>query len=222
MSEISEPPRGNVGVLCTSLCSLHNVLLYLHICTHTHTHSCVCPYKCAIEDTAMKDERGDDVSDNESNEWEVGRELMRSSCAKMCSPFHRSLDIYLCTLYVGSASFPWQRARFVCRYWPSYFITRFRVQEKVCCFRFEYFHAQFPLFRPHECSSMHESFAMITSFTKCNKYDRIRRIRTVYTMMYQLKVTSRNKTVLFLPSFFVEIVLGYFHLFDNFLYIIHD
>ncbi|KYQ46443.1 hypothetical protein ALC60_14539 [Trachymyrmex zeteki] len=29
-----------------------------------------------IEDAAMKDERGDDVPDNESNEWEVGRERM--------------------------------------------------------------------------------------------------------------------------------------------------
>ncbi|XP_039307553.1 uncharacterized protein LOC113003147 [Solenopsis invicta] len=27
-----------------------------------------------IEDAAMKDERGDDAPDNESNEWEVGRE----------------------------------------------------------------------------------------------------------------------------------------------------
>lgn len=39
-----------------------------------------------IEDAAMKDERGDDVPDNESNEWEVGRERM---CAlprtEMCS-----------------------------------------------------------------------------------------------------------------------------------------
>jgi len=29
-----------------------------------------------IEDVAMKDERGDDVPDNESNEWEVGRKRM--------------------------------------------------------------------------------------------------------------------------------------------------
>lgn len=34
---------------------------------------------CMIENAAMKDERGDDVPDNESNEWEVGRELMCSS-----------------------------------------------------------------------------------------------------------------------------------------------
>jgi len=32
----------------------------------------------AIEDAAMKDERGDDVPDNESDEWEVGRESLRA------------------------------------------------------------------------------------------------------------------------------------------------
>lgn len=77
-SEISELPRGNVGVLCTALCSLHNVLLYFCTCTlvYSHTHS-IGPY--VIKDTAVRDERGDDVPDNESNEWEVGRELMCSS-----------------------------------------------------------------------------------------------------------------------------------------------
>jgi len=39
-----------------------------------------------IEDAAMKDERGDDVPDNESDEWEVGRESLRAlPGAEMCS-----------------------------------------------------------------------------------------------------------------------------------------
>lgn len=34
----------------------------------------------------MKDERGDDVPDNESNEWEVGRELICAlPRAEMCT-----------------------------------------------------------------------------------------------------------------------------------------
>lgn len=79
----------------------------------------------------MKDERGDDVPDNESNEWEVGRELMCSSESRnVYVAFHRSLDIYLCTytLYVRvSTDFA-----LMYRYWfpprfPSlYFITRAR------------------------------------------------------------------------------------------------
>lgn len=41
-----------------------------------------------IEDAAMKDERGDDVLDNESNEWEVGRECMDAlPKAEMYSPY---------------------------------------------------------------------------------------------------------------------------------------
>lgn len=44
---------------------------FVYICArHTHTLSRM------IEDAAMKDERGDDVPDNESNEWEVGRERL--------------------------------------------------------------------------------------------------------------------------------------------------
>lgn len=59
-----------------------------------------------IEDAAMKDERGDDMPDNESNEWEVGQELICSSqsrdvCLLRARVSHRSFDIYLCTLYAG-------------------------------------------------------------------------------------------------------------------------
>jgi len=55
--------------------------------THIYIYICTDTLSLMIEDAAMKDERGDDVPDNESNEWEVGRERM---CAlprtEMCSP----------------------------------------------------------------------------------------------------------------------------------------
>ncbi|EFN64365.1 hypothetical protein EAG_08071 [Camponotus floridanus] len=55
-----------------------------------------------IEDAAMKDERGDDMPDNESNEWEVGQVLMCSSQSRdVFAVSHKSFDIYLCTLHAG-------------------------------------------------------------------------------------------------------------------------
>lgn len=75
MSEISGNIAETVGVLYGDPLFLHNVLLYLciyiYICAHGR-----CTLSRMIEDAAMKDERGDDVPDNESNEWEVGRERM--------------------------------------------------------------------------------------------------------------------------------------------------
>lgn len=54
-----------------------------------------------IEDAAMRDERGDDVPDNESNEWEVERELVCSSRSRYVlavsstrARARNSLDIY--------------------------------------------------------------------------------------------------------------------------------
>jgi len=62
---------------------LHNVLLYLRIYVYAQTYTLA----YMIEDAAMEDEREDDVPDNESNEWEVGRQCI---CAlpgvEMCSP----------------------------------------------------------------------------------------------------------------------------------------
>ena len=69
MSEIS----GNivdttVSVLWAVPLFLYTVPVRIHIYVQIHS--------LMIEDAAMKDERGDDVPDNESNEWEVGRERM--------------------------------------------------------------------------------------------------------------------------------------------------
>lgn len=138
----------------------------------------------------MKDERGDDVPDNESNEWEVGRELMCSSRGDVfaVSQELRYLPMYVICRWCGLFS----TARFVCRYWPSYFIARSRVQEKVCCFRFKYFHAE-SSDRMHERCSLHGSFATIKPFAKCNKCGRPRRKCSTYTRQdVSLKVTPQD------------------------------
>lgn len=54
-----------------------------------------------IEDAAMKDERGDDMPDNESNEWEVGQELMCSSQNKdVFAVFHTGASIFTYVHYM--------------------------------------------------------------------------------------------------------------------------
>lgn len=56
----------------------------MYICIYVHDKYTLTRM---IEDVAMKDERGDDVPDNESNEWEVGRKRMCAlPKAEMCSP----------------------------------------------------------------------------------------------------------------------------------------
>lgn len=55
---------------------------------------------CMIENAAMKDERGDDVPDNESNEWEVGRELMCSSQSRNVFAISQELTYYQIFTYV--------------------------------------------------------------------------------------------------------------------------
>lgn len=122
-----------------------------------------------IEDAAMEDERGDDMPDNESNEWEVGQVLICSSQSRdVFAVSHRSFDIYLCTLHAGRWCEP-SAAWFVSSYWPSYFIARSRVQKKVCYFQFEYFCAVFKL---HDVQS--NVFVAVAIYydnvtTKCNK-----------------------------------------------------
>lgn len=77
MSEISEFPRAR-GKRGRAFYVQPFVLTQcITLPSHTRVRALVHVYM--IEDAAMKDERGDDVPDNESNEWEVGRELMCSS-----------------------------------------------------------------------------------------------------------------------------------------------
>lgn len=59
------------------------VVIYVYLCIYVYKYILYMRARASheIEDAAMKDERGDDVPDNESNEWEVGRGLMCSLVA---------------------------------------------------------------------------------------------------------------------------------------------
>lgn len=64
----------------------HFVLTQYVITLPSYIYICADTLSRMIEDAAMKDERGDDAPDNESNEWEVGRERTYAlSRAEMCS-----------------------------------------------------------------------------------------------------------------------------------------
>lgn len=135
----------------------------LFVLTQCNTLSCTCTANTRssmIEDAAMKDERGDDMPDNESNEWEVGQVLICSSQSRdVFAVSHRSFDIYLCTLHAGRWCEP-SAAWFVSSYWPSYFIARSRVQKKVCYFQFEYFCA-----KSSNCTMCNRTFSLQLPFT---------------------------------------------------------